>query len=180
MGRLIVFAGLPGSGKSTLATALAADLQAVLLNKDVLRAALFAPEQVEYNSRQNDFCMDVLYQLVGYHLRHFPERTVIIDGRTYSKRYQVETLLEWVKQWGCEFYVLECQASLETLVKRVESDKESHLAKDRTVEMVRQAYEHWEQSNYPRLIVNTDKLNLAEAIELIQEFILTNETRPAD
>ncbi len=144
-------------------------------DKDVLRAALFAPEQVEYNSRQNDFCMDVLYQLVGYHLRHFPERTVIIDGRTYSKRYQVETLLEWVKQWGCEFYVLECQASLETLVKRVESDKESHLAKDRTVEMVRQAYQNWEKWTYPHLKVRTDQTDFDSSLQQIRHYLRRNE-----
>lgn len=170
MGRLIVFAGLPGSGKSTLANVLAAELQAVLLNKDVIRAALFT-ELVEYSSRQNDFCMDVLYQVAAYHFHHFPERTVIIDGRTYSKRYQLERLLKLVQQWDCEFYLIECQASLETLISRVKRDEETHLARDRTVEMLQQAYQSKEICTYPRLELQTDQTNFNSLLQHIRIFL---------
>lgn len=180
MGRLIVFAGLPGSGKSTLASALAAKLDATLLNKDVVRAALFKPEHVEYSSRQNDFCMDIIYQLAGYHFLYYPERTVIIDGRTYSKRSQVETLLKHQQQWGCDFFAIECNASLKSLLKRVNNDSGKHLAQDRSASMVQQVYEQWECWTIPRLTIQSDELNSTQAIELIENYINKNEKRPVE
>jgi predicted kinase len=43
-------AGLPGTGKSTLARVLANDLGGVVLDKDVIRAALFPAALIEYSS----------------------------------------------------------------------------------------------------------------------------------
>lgn len=180
MGRLIVFAGLPGSGKSTLASALADQLDAILLNKDVVRAALFANQHVEYSARQNDFCMDIIYQLAGYHFQHYPDRTVIIDGRTYCKRHQVEILLKHQQRWNCEFFVIECVASLETLLKRVNNDAGKHLAQDRTADMVQQAYVQWECWTTPRLTIQTDETSLSRSLELIQHYITENEKRPVE
>src|SRR5947209_2269421 len=45
---LIAMAGLPGTGKSTLARQMARALSGVVLDKDVIRAALFPPALVEY------------------------------------------------------------------------------------------------------------------------------------
>lgn len=180
MARLIVFAGLPGSGKSTLATALADELAAVLLNKDVIRAALFDKKHLEYSARQNDFCMDVIYQLAGYHFHHYPDRTVIIDGRTYSKQHQVETLKNHQKHWDCEFYAIECVASLDTLLKRVNNDSGVHLAQDRNPSMVQRAYEQWECWTSPRLTIQTDELSLPKSLDLIQNYITNNGKRPVE
>ncbi len=175
MSRLIVFAGLPGSGKSTLASALAVKLDAVLLNKDVVRAALFAHEHIEYSARQNDFCMEIIYQLAGYHFHYYPDRTVIIDGRTYSKRHQVKALHQHRQQWDCAFFAIECVASLETLLKRVRDDAGNHPAQDRTASMVQQAFEQWEDWTIPRLTIQTDELSLAKSLELIQNYVSVYE-----
>ena len=51
---VVIMAGLPGSGKSTVARALAERLPATVLDKDVIRAALFAPAHVEYSRVQDD------------------------------------------------------------------------------------------------------------------------------
>jgi predicted kinase len=169
MGRLIVFAGLPGSGKTTLATLLAKEIGAVLLNKDVLRAALFVPEHIEYSSRQNDFCMELLYDLAGYHLRNFPDRDIIIDGRTYSKKQQVDRLLHRANEWPFDLFMIECRARMEMLLIRVQADGSQHLAQDRTVEMVKASYLAAEAMEVDRLIVPTDELSTSEALQLIRE-----------
>lgn len=59
---IIAMAGLPGVGKSTLARALAARLDAVVLDKDRIRASLFPPSHVDYSRDQDDFCIDVMYR----------------------------------------------------------------------------------------------------------------------
>jgi predicted kinase len=53
---LIAMAGLPGTGKSTLAHHLADACASIVLDKDSIRAALFPIDQVEYSTRQDDFC----------------------------------------------------------------------------------------------------------------------------
>ncbi len=48
-------AGLPGTGKSTLARTLAAKLNGVVLDKDLVRAAVFNEQWIEYSREQDDF-----------------------------------------------------------------------------------------------------------------------------
>jgi predicted kinase len=83
---LIAIAGLPGSGKSALAARLAKSLPAVVLNKDTVREAVFPPPETEYTSQQDDFVLSLMFQAAGWLLRK--GRTVIIDGRTFTKSNQ--------------------------------------------------------------------------------------------
>ena len=78
---LILMAGLPGSGKSTLSRALAAKFDATVLDKDEIRAALFAPADIEYSTEQDDFCMGIMLKVAGYIFRKEPSRRIFLDGR---------------------------------------------------------------------------------------------------
>ena len=85
---LIAMAGLPGTGKSTLATALADALPAVVLDKDKLRTGLIPAEKIEYSRAQDDYVFELLLKAAEYNLNR--GRHVILDGRTFTRRYQVE------------------------------------------------------------------------------------------
>ena len=65
-------AGLPGTGKTTLARELAKVHRGTILNKDEIRATLFGPDDIEYSTEQDDFCMDVMLQTAGFLLRKKP------------------------------------------------------------------------------------------------------------
>lgn len=80
---LTLMAGLPGTGKSTLSRALAAELHGTVLDKDHIRAALFAAEDIEYSTEQDDFCMAVTLKVAGYLFRKDPSRLIFLDGRTF-------------------------------------------------------------------------------------------------
>src|SRR5438128_10007967 len=94
---LIAMAGLPGTGKSTLAQNLADVCAGIVLNKDLIRAALFRIAQIEYSTRQDDFCMSILFQVASYMLRNDPSWYVILDGRTFSRKFLVEALAQLAK-----------------------------------------------------------------------------------
>ncbi len=151
---IVMMAGLPGTGKSTLARALAEGLEGRMLDKDVVRAALFEPGFVEYSVEQDDFCMEILLEAAGYLLKKHSGLHVILDGRTFSKRYQRERVVEFCARAGTTWAVVECVCSEETALRRL---GEAHLAKNRTAELYREIRDGWETIEEPKLVVDTDR-----------------------
>src|SRR5437660_12890454 len=105
---IVIMAGLPGTGKSTLARALAQRLPGAVLDKDAIRAALFQPAHVEYSSVQDDFCQEIMLQTAAYLLAKDAELHVLLDGRTFSRRYPRESVLELCRQVASPAAVLGC------------------------------------------------------------------------
>ena len=81
---IVLMAGLPGTGKSTLAHEIACLTSGRVLSKDEFRHLLFAPEEIEYSSRQDDFCQELMLQTAGYLLARDPARIVFLDGRPFA------------------------------------------------------------------------------------------------
>jgi hypothetical protein len=92
---LTVMAGLPGTGKSTLAQALAQALPGLVLNKDQVRAALFPPDAIAYSAPQDDLVVHILLLLAVYYLDLDPQRWLILDGRPFTRQYQVQQVLDF-------------------------------------------------------------------------------------
>lgn len=171
-GVLIALAGLPGTGKSALARELARSLPATVLDKDLIRAGLFPPDLIEYSRRQDDFVMSVVFQTTGYLLRAVPSRPVILDGRTYSRRYQVDALRELAADLGAHLRLIECVCLDETARVRLERDSlaGSHPAANRTYELYLSAKARAEPIVEPKLVVDTDR-PLAECVQRCLSYI---------
>src|SRR5436305_6121076 len=105
---IVVMAGLPGTGKSTLARALAQRLPGAVLDKDVIRAALFQPAYIEYSTAQDDFCQELMLQTAAYLLGKNAGGHVVLDGRTFSRRYQRERAIGFCEEIGSRWAMLEC------------------------------------------------------------------------
>jgi predicted kinase len=131
---LIAMAGLPGTGKSTLARMLAKELGGVVLSKDEVRAALFPFPALDYSREQDDLCMEAISRATEYALRSNPCLTVIIDGRTFLRSYQVRDLLALAQSVGLRPYVIECVCEDEVARRRLEEDLKGgrHPAGNRT------------------------------------------------
>src|SRR4051795_5585652 len=108
---LIAMAGLPAAGKTTLATRLAAELGGVVLGKDLVRAALFPPPVLDYSEEENDISMEAIYTAATYIHKAFPERPVIIDGRTFLRSRQVNDLIQRFRSLGEPPHIIECVCS---------------------------------------------------------------------
>lgn len=159
-------AGLPGTGKSALAQRLAEGLPAVILDKDPIRAALFPTPLLEYSAQQDDFCVGVMLQVAEYILRKEPTRAVVLDGRTFSRRYQVETVAELAEKLGQPLAILECVCSDATARQRLEQDvaQGSHLAQNRNFELYLAIKARFEPIERPKLVIDTDQA-LAACVE---------------
>ena len=156
---IVLMAGLPGTGKSTIARRVATSLPAALLDKDVVRDVLFSPDFVEYTARQDDFCMTVVLETAGYLLQHDVVRNVILDGRTFSKRYQVEQVEAAATALREPLAIVECVCSEATARRRLTEDAatRSHLAGNRDVSLYESIRARFEPIAAPKLVLDTDE-----------------------
>jgi dephospho-CoA kinase len=90
---IVLLAGLPGTGKSTLARELAMRTGGRVVSKDEIRHSLFAEEEIEYSSRQDDFCQHIMLETAGYLLQQNQQRFIFLDGRPFLRRYQIENVI---------------------------------------------------------------------------------------
>jgi predicted kinase len=171
---LIAVAGLPATGKSTIARELAVRLGAVLLDKDKVRAALFKPEDIEYTTKQNDFCMDIVFQVAEYLIKKEPLRNIIIDGRPFSKRYQVDRLVAFATRIATPLKIIECTVSDEDAKKRLENDRSrgNHLAANRNFDLFLHVKLQADAIEEPKLVINTSELALTASVEKAVDYIL--------
>jgi predicted kinase len=152
---LIAMAGLPGSGKSALARRLAELLPAVILDKDAVRAALFPPQEIEYSARQDDLCMEALLLAADFLLRK--GRSVILDGRPFVRRVQVERVVQFAREGGFELCFVECTCADEVIRQRLDADVRNgaHPAANRSYAMYLQMKAAAEPLEVARLTVDT-------------------------
>lgn len=156
---VVIVAGLPGTGKSTLAEAVARRTGAAVIDKDRIRAALFAPQDIEYSSQQDDFCMELMLQTARYLLVRNPSRTVLLDGRTFSQAYQRDRVREYSESIAQPWLILECICAETTALVRIARDVAagSHPARNRTEELYTSVRTSWEPILQPSAIIDTDQ-----------------------
>jgi predicted kinase len=160
-------AGLPGTGKSTLATALASDLQGIVLDKDRIRAALFPPDLIEYSTQQDDFCMEVLLQTAAYLISKAGAQWVFIDGRPFARREHLQRVAQAAQDIGCRLRVILCQCSDETARQRLQ---EAHLAANRTWDLYHRIKEEFEPIQVEHRIIDTG-LPMPLCVAAAREFL---------
>jgi predicted kinase len=156
---LVIMAGLPGTGKTTLASELALRTKGRVLSKDEIRHSLFTENEIEYSSQQDDFCLRIMLETAGYLLQHDPRGLIFLDGRPFSRRYQIENVLNFASSLQQHWRILECVCSQETARSRLEEDAASgaHAAKNRSYSLYLEVKEHFEKITFPKTIIDTDQ-----------------------
>jgi adenylylsulfate kinase len=83
---------------------------------------------------------------------------VLLDGRTFSRRYQRERVIEFCSQVGTTWATLECVCAEQTALGRLADAmaQNTHPAANRTPELYRQIREAWEPIDGPKLVIDTD------------------------
>jgi predicted kinase len=152
---IVVMAGLPGTGKSTLSRALAEETGGIVLNKDILRADLFPEAFVEYSIPQDDFVQDLMQRTAEYLLTRHSELTVFFDGRTFSRRYQIERVISLAEKLGTPWRIIECVCSESAAERRIQQGKQ-HPARNRSIDLYRKIRDQFQGIERPKLLLNTD------------------------
>jgi len=152
-------AGLPGTGKSTLARELARCTQGALLGKDEIRDALFSPEEdIEYSVRQDDFVMEVMLEAASFLLQKTPTRKIFLDGRTFSRRYQIDRVLKFAGDFLQPWTIIECTCSEESARRRLDLEADpSHPAHNRTFALYLEVKARFEPITHTKTTINTDQ-----------------------
>ncbi len=155
---IILMAGLPGTGKTTLARELARRTQGALLSKDEIRAALFAPEDIEYSVQQDDFVMEAMLDAARFLLQKAPTRCIFLDGRPFSRRYQIDRVLEFARELAQPWKIIECVCSDETARWRLDVEPDpSHPARNRTFALYLEVKARFEPIAYPKITIDTEQ-----------------------
>ena len=165
-------AGLPGSGKSTLARALAKRSGGIVLDKDLIRAALFPAARIEYSTSQDDFVVEVMLNTAEYLLRQDPTTVVILDGRPFSRKYQVSRVVARAKQIGTIWRIVECVCPEKIALRRLKADLagRKHVAENRGAALYREVKVRWEEIRRPKLVVKTSS-RLQTCVKEVEEYL---------
>ncbi|QJX00562.1 AAA family ATPase [Frigoriglobus tundricola] len=170
---LIVLAGLPGTGKSTLAARLTDEAGGTILSKDVVRAALFPPNVLDYSAAQDEIAMSAVYDAARYVLGAHPNMNVILDGRTFLKPGQLDAPVELAATLGQPFRLIECVCSDEVARARLTTDHAAgaHLARNRTPDLYHRVKAAAVALNVPRLTLDTGAIPPEECVDRARAYI---------
>lgn len=163
---IVLMAGLPATGKSTIAQRIAEVLPGIVLDKDVVRAALFAPSEIDYSVAQDDLCMEALLMAARYILERDRSKSLLIDGRPFARQYQIERWQKAAAGSGVALKVLECVCSDQIAQSRLACAVAGghHPAANRDYPMYLALKKSFEPIAMPKLVLDTER-SVAECVE---------------
>jgi predicted kinase len=159
----VMLAGLPATGKSTLARQLVGHLdRCAVLDKDRVRAALFPAPMTDYTADQDSLCVRAMIDAATYMTSHALAQYVIFDGRTFSKKTQIEEVISAAEAAGAAWRILHLTCSDEAAEARLRAPDPNHPAANRDAALyyrVKAAFEPIEREK-----LDLDTSNGVEAV----------------
>src|ERR1051326_75110 len=119
----------------------------------------FVPGEIEYSTRQDDFCLQLMLQTAAYLLAWNPGLKIFFDGRPFSRRYQIENVLTASASLHQPWRIVECICSDETVKQRLEADAKTgnHRAGNRDYQLYLEVKVRFETITHPKIVIHTDQ-----------------------
>ncbi|WP_018909247.1 AAA family ATPase [Salinispora arenicola] len=157
---IVQLTGLPGTGKTTLATSLSRHFGArcLLLNKDLVRDALYGPSrQVAYQREQDDFVVSLLHLAARERLTRDPKAVVVLE-RTGTRAYQLADVTQLATTLDQPLAVIDCWCPDHVARARLNADRRdgTHPAGNRTFNLYQQLQQSADPITIPALQLRTD------------------------
>jgi predicted kinase len=96
-----------------------------------------------------------MLKVAGYTFRNHPLRHVFLDGRTFSRRYQLARATGYADAIGQSWMIIECVCSEKTARERLEGDA-SHVAANRDFQLYLEIKARFEDIAEPKIVIDTD------------------------
>ncbi len=109
--------------------------------------------------------MEVMLEAARFLLQNNPARKIFLDGRTFSRRYQIDRVLKFAGELAQPWTIIECTCSEESARRRLELEPDpSHPAHNRTFALYLEVKARFESITYPKTTVSTEQ-SLERCIE---------------
>ena len=100
--------------------------------------------------------MEVMLRAAHFLLQKNPERKIFLDGRTFSRRYQIGRVLKFADELAQPWTILECTCSEESVSRRLDLDS-SHPARNRTFSLYLEVKARFEPIAFEKTLIDTDQ-----------------------
>ena len=117
--------------------------------------------------------MAAIYEAAVAILKGDPRQVVILDGRTFLRAGQVQSLLERTASLSEQPRVLECVCEDAVARQQLERDQAEgrHLAGNRSYDLYRSLKATAEPLVLPRLVLDTGRLSLEECVRQCMAYL---------
>jgi hypothetical protein len=141
----------------------------MVLDKDRIRASVFPPNCIEYSTRQDDRVVQLMLEQAEQVLRTQPARIIFLDGRPFSRKYQVDAVVEFAERIGTAWRIVECVCPEQLALRRLEADQ-GHIAANRDAPLYHRVKADFEKIRRRKLVVQTT-LQLEACVQRAEEYL---------
>jgi hypothetical protein len=103
--------------------------------------------------------MEIMLKTAAWHLERNPDRIIFLDGRTFSRSYQIDQVLAVAAELRQPWRIIECVCSEQTARLRLETHAASgeHPAGNRDLQLYLKVKAYFEPIRLEKAVIDTDQ-----------------------